>query len=301
MSSSSSQRVEEPPAGREGQAQNSSVRVADYCEDLRRWMLNVQWWQAFQYNMAVAAYQNHQALLQSDATDTSLRRRHVPNFDASDANNLGPAPDQVEERPPTFPVPPSAQEAFIVQNPNGTDGLAAQFVVASYTRRFMAEVIDFVFAFLIKLVLIYYLVEMEFVDLNRFDKLLGNEADLQMLVDVTQELFPLELLGKMTCSLIEALCLSQSIFPRFCGQTPGKYFMGVRVIECESVSHVAGAAPNVVRVSGSVVIPFRAAMLRSMLKNILINSLVPFSTVAFAFNYNRAIYDIIAKTIVIVE
>ncbi|VDM81931.1 unnamed protein product, partial [Strongylus vulgaris] len=153
-------------------------------------------------------------------------------------------------------------------------------------------------------------------DLSRFDKLFGNEADLQTLVDVTQELFPLELLGKLMCSFLEALCLSQSVFARFSGQTPGKYVMGVRVIDCVNVAHVPGAPPNVVRITGSVSIPFRAnlsrkishsndlsyrAVMRSLLKNILINSLVPFSTVAFAFNFNRAIYDIVAKTIVILD
>ncbi|KHJ91749.1 hypothetical protein OESDEN_08374 [Oesophagostomum dentatum] len=98
-----------------------------------------------------------------------------------------------------------------------------------------------------------------------------------------------------------ALCLSQTVFSRFAGQTPGKYVMGVRVIECGSVTHVPGAAPNVVRVTGTVLVPFKLAVLRSLLKNILINSLVPFSTVAFAFNFNRAIYDIVARTIVILD
>ncbi|VDM54869.1 unnamed protein product [Angiostrongylus costaricensis] len=225
-------------------------------------MLDVHCWQAYQYNMALAAYQN-QGLPQPTSTDTFLRRRHEPSVDAAGANNV--AADQTQrENPPTFPMPPSAREVSIVRNPNGTDHLTAQFVVASYLRRFTAEVIDFVFAFFIKLILIYCLVEMEFVDLNRFDKLLGSEADLQMLVDITQELFPLELLGKLTCSLLEVDLLFK--------------------MSSDSRAMVV----------------FRA-MLRSMLKNMLINSLVPFSTVAFAFNYNRAIYDIIARTIVIVE
>ncbi|VDO80444.1 unnamed protein product [Haemonchus placei] len=198
-------------------------------------------------------------------------------------------------------LPASAREIAVIHNPNGPDLLAAQFKLASYLRRFIAEVIDFIFAFFIKLMLVYYLVEMELVDLSRFDKLLGNEADLQTLVDVTQELFPLELLGKLACSFLEALCLSQSVFPRFFGQTPGKYIMRVRVIECGSVTPVAGAPPDVVRVTGVLSVPFKSAILRSMLKNILINSLVPFSTVAFAFNHNRAIYDILARTIVIVD
>ncbi|VDL78302.1 unnamed protein product [Nippostrongylus brasiliensis] len=171
--------------------------------------------------------------------------------------------------------------------------------LASYVRRFFAEFIDFIFAFFIKLLIIFYLVEMEVIDLSRFDKLLGNEADLQTLVDVTQELFPLELLGKLLCSLLEALCISQSFLPRYSGQTPGKYLMHVRVIDCSSVSYIAGGSPNSVRVTGVVSVPFKAALLRSILKNVLINSLVPFSTVAFAFNHNRAIYDLLAGTIVI--
>ncbi|KAK6033207.1 hypothetical protein OSTOST_00571 [Ostertagia ostertagi] len=274
--------------------------LQQYCDELRKWMSEVNCWQAFhQYNMAVMAYQDRMRTWQAySSTGTFLRRRD------SRFGNVEPNEPNAEDRRARdllLPVPASARDVAVIHNPNGPDLLAAQFQVASYLRRFMAEVIDFVFAFFIKLMLVYYLVEMDFVDLSRFDKLLGNEADLQTLVDVTQELFPLELLGKLACSLLEALCLSQSLFPRFFGQTPGKYIMRVRVIECGSVSHVAGAPPNVVRVTGVLSVPFKAAILRSMLKNILINSLVPFSTVAFAFNHNRAIYDILARTIVIVD
>ncbi|KAK6058894.1 ribosomal L28e protein [Cooperia oncophora] len=270
-------------------------------------MSEVTCWQAFhQYNMVVMAYQDRMRAWQAySPTGTTVQRRQGVRYAGADQNE----PNIDERRPRNFlrPIPASAREVTVIHNPNGPDLLAAQFQVASYLRRFMAEVIDFVFAFFIKLLLVYYLVEMDFLQLLhplyfcRFDKLLGNEADLQTLVDVTQELFPLELLGKLACSLLEALCLSQSLFPRFFGQTPGKYIMRVRVIECGSVSHVAGAPPNVVRVTGVLSIPFKAAILRSMLKNILINSLVPFSTVAFAFNNNRAIYDILARTIVIVD
>ncbi|VDP42790.1 unnamed protein product [Heligmosomoides polygyrus] len=80
----------------------------------------------------------------------------------------------------------------------------------------MAELIDFFFAFFIKLSIVYYLVEMEFLDLSRFDKLLGKDADLQTLVDVTQELFPLELLGKLACSLLEVEFIrSSKFYPKF--------------------------------------------------------------------------------------
>ncbi|PIO75125.1 hypothetical protein TELCIR_02837 [Teladorsagia circumcincta] len=248
--------------------------LQQYCDELRKWMSEVTCWQAFhQYNMAVMAYQDRMRTWQAySSTGTLLHRRRDSalmlirvRLATERFGNVEPNEPNAEDRRARdllLPVPASARDVAVIHNPNGPDLLAAQFQ-----------------------------------DLSRFDKLLGNEADLQTLVDVTQELFPLELLGKLACSLLEALCLSQSLFPRFFGQTPGKYIMRVRVIECGSVSHVAGAPPNVVRVTGVLSVPFKAAVLRSMLKNILINSLVPFSTVAFAFNHNRAIYDILARTI----
>ncbi|ETN82647.1 hypothetical protein NECAME_01932 [Necator americanus] len=262
----------------EKEGSRPSITLGEYCEQLRKWMDEVNCWQAFhQYNTVMMAYQDqlHTRQGQSDRADGGLRRRRQePEVDFVEQNDGG----EVRRDPVlVLPVPPSARDVAVIHNPNGPDLLAAQFTVASYLRRFFAEVIDFVFAFFIKLLLVYYLVELELVDLSRFDKLLSNEADLQTLVDITQELFPLELLGKLACSLLEAsledihsemvqiklflavaLCLSQSLFARFSGQTPGKYVMGVRVIECGSVTHVVGAPANVVRVTGSVLIPFKA-------------------------------------------
>uniref|UniRef100_A0A7I4YFB7 RDD family protein n=1 Tax=Haemonchus contortus TaxID=6289 RepID=A0A7I4YFB7_HAECO len=280
---------------------SSHPTLQQYCDELRKWMSEVTCWQTFhQYNVAVMAYHDRVRIWEAFSPTSELRqRRHDPWLGNAEQNDPNAEERRVLDLRRSLPA--SAREIAVIHNPNGPDLLAVQFKLASYLRRFLAEVIDFIFAFFIKLMLVYYLVEMELVDLSRFDKLLGNEADLQTLVDVTQELFPLELLGKLACSLLEALCLSQSLFPRFLGQTPGKYIMRVRVIDCGSVTPVAGAPPDVVRVTGVLSIPFKAAILRSMLKNILINSLVPFSTVAFAFNHNRAIYDILARTIVIVD
>ncbi|EYC38226.1 hypothetical protein Y032_0732g1919 [Ancylostoma ceylanicum] len=62
-----------------------------------------------------------------------------------------------------IPIPLGARDVAVIHNPSGADLLAAQFTVASYVRRFLAEVIDFVFAFFVKLLLVYYLVELELV------------------------------------------------------------------------------------------------------------------------------------------
>lgn len=44
-----------------------------------------------------------------------------------------------------------------------------------------------------------------FRNLEKYDKLLKDDADLQSLVDVTQELFPIEILGKVLISFIEVM------------------------------------------------------------------------------------------------
>ncbi|KAF7639784.1 RDD domain-containing protein, partial [Meloidogyne graminicola] len=44
---------------------------------------------------------------------------------------------------------------------------------------------------------------------------------------------------------------------------------------------------------------FFRALLRSVLKNSLTTFLFPLSTAFYIFNYNRAVYDLIAKTIVV--
>lgn len=42
-----------------------------------------------------------------------------------------------------------------------------------------------------------------------------------------------------------------------------------------------------------------SSLLRSLMKNMLINLLFPLSAAAYAFSYNRAGYDIAAKTMVV--
>lgn len=46
-------------------------------------------------------------------------------------------------------------------------------------------------------------------DLEKYDRLLSDEADLQSLIDITQELFPVELLGKVVISVAEVCFIYQ--------------------------------------------------------------------------------------------
>ncbi|PAV87571.1 hypothetical protein WR25_00293 isoform C [Diploscapter pachys] len=132
--------------------------------------------------------------------------------------------------------------------------VTSNYRIASYVRRFLAECIDFLFSFFIKILIMYFLVEFEFIDIGRYEKLLGDEADIQSLIDVTQDLFPIEMLGKMISSILEALCLSYGMAGNQIGSTPGKAIFGIRVISCHSLSSVPGS--DLVRVVGDVRVPF---------------------------------------------
>uniref|UniRef100_A0A1I7WSE6 RDD domain-containing protein n=1 Tax=Heterorhabditis bacteriophora TaxID=37862 RepID=A0A1I7WSE6_HETBA len=93
---------------------------------------------------------------------------------------------------------------------------------ASYVRRFMAELIDFIFAFLIKLLVVYSLVELEFMYV-----------------------------------LFKASCISHGISGLRFGCTPGKYLLGIRVIGCISVASISGGSPEYIQVTGPITVPFK--------------------------------------------
>uniref|UniRef100_A0A915AJA0 RDD domain-containing protein n=1 Tax=Parascaris univalens TaxID=6257 RepID=A0A915AJA0_PARUN len=169
--------------------------------------------------------------------------------------------------------------------------------IPSFSRRIAAEIIDSVIAFGVKLFIVYFLVEINAIDLEKYDRLLSDEADLQSLIDITQELFPIELLGKVVISVAEALFLSYGWGSVPSGATPGKGLMGIQVLSCRHITPIPGT--DDVEVLRDPHVPFKNSLLRSLIKNMLINLLFPLSAAAYAFNYNRAIYDLAANTIVV--
>merc|ERR1711973_799535 len=78
------------------------------------------------------------------------------------------------------------------------------------------------------------------------------------------------------------------------GATPGKYIMGLRVVSCFQIAGMA--EPGRVQVSPAKDIGFMGATIRAVLKNAAMAFFVP---VFFTFIYNRTVYDIMSKSIVI--
>lgn len=93
------------------------------------------------------------------------------------------------------------------------------------------------------------------------------------------------------------------------GYTPGKFFMKLKVISCLDIQPINGISNRVTVTSLSNVsiqryfciykINFLSSICRSLIKNVITVFLFPVSTAFYLFNYNRAIYDIAAKTVVV--
>uniref|UniRef100_A0A0R3S0H6 RDD domain-containing protein n=1 Tax=Elaeophora elaphi TaxID=1147741 RepID=A0A0R3S0H6_9BILA len=243
--------------------------AAAYAIELRKWLFTTHCW-AFCHQMAT---------MHSLAYLASCNR-----------------PESVV--PPTpFGVTLPSSNAPPTANLSNSNQFIQRRTIPSFTRRILAEIIDSIFAFVAKLFIVYFLVEIGIVDLDKYDRLLGDDADLHTLIDVTQELFPIEMLAKVIVSIVEALFVSYGFGSVPAGQTPGKAALNIQVITCYQVIPITGSEEvNIVR---TLSVPFKNSLLRSLTKNMLINLLFPLSAAAYAFTYNRAGYDIAARTIVV--
>ncbi|VDK56320.1 unnamed protein product [Anisakis simplex] len=245
--------------------------AAAYADEVRKWVMASQCW-AICHQMACMHSYAYVASCMNPQFAASQQTSPVLTSNASATTNN---------------APPQA----------GATSFTQRRAIPSFARRIAAEVIDSFVAFGVKLFIVYFLVELNFIDLDKYDRLLSDEADLQALIDITQELFPVEVLGKVVISVAEALFISYgwgSVPP---GATPGKGLMGIQVIPCRQVTPIPGT--DDVEILRDPSIPFKNSLLRSLMKNLLINLLFPLSAAAYAFNYNRAIYDLAANTIVV--
>jgi len=191
---------------------------------------------------------------------------------------------------------PTAAPAAAVQPPISG---ARTYQAASFGRRIGAEMVDFCFCFALKLVMVYTLVELKIIDLERYDRLLSDQADLQTLIDVTQDLFPVEVLNKIITSLIEAVYISYGVGAVPSGCTPGKALMGLRVIACHELHAVGQPRDNRIAVVGPDNVDFRSSLLRSLFKNLTLSFMFPLCVVMYAFRYNRSVYEMASRTIVV--
>ncbi|XP_071940886.1 protein FAM8A1-like [Antedon mediterranea] len=202
---------------------------------------------------------------------------------------------------PPFLTPPPPQavhhDARTENTHQNTDqSIGQEFTVPSLHRRLLAEFIDFLFLFTMKLVVSVFIIEYIGVsDTSSFMmKFLVEELDEQATMEDLQQMLVMALLYRLFVCMYETIFVKTTL--RFGGATPGKYFMGLRVVTCDRVQSIGG---NKVLVHPAGNVSFTQSFLRAFIKNFSMAFFFPVCITVF-FNPNfRAAYDVICRTVVV--
>lgn len=199
---------------------------------------------------------------------------------------------------------PARQEEII--NRNG----GYEYVIAPLWKRFVAEAIDIVIIFLLKVMTTMAFIDIFDIDLLDidFDAIRNSiEEDYTELLSFTSELIFLEIITKF------AVCIYETVWTihgngQIGGATPGKMLMGIRIVHVEAVVLLDPPQPgmpvNNQNPIKALLYPatnpgFKRALCRSVAKNALIALFFPMCFLMFFFKHNRTMYDIMTKTIVV--
>ncbi|KAL5015450.1 hypothetical protein ScPMuIL_009720 [Solemya velum] len=176
--------------------------------------------------------------------------------------------------------------------------------VPSVFKRVIAELLDFVVLFYIKLLVsVIVLKQLGFMD----NSVVFVSMDLPTLMDVsemdydkafalTSELIALEIINRICITIVETLCLRHGYAGAVGGATPGKRMMGMKVVSCTEIIEQGNGQ---ILVTPAQNIGLFSALVRSSIKNFTIAFFFPACLSVFFFQNNRAIYDVIAGTIVV--
>lgn len=270
----------------------SPMTAAEYSESVRQWLVQAYQWQAITYSFP--SYLAYQASLQTQNTQAVAVTSPSSSGPASAATQRGTEQQRNEQTPPPTRT----------QTPPNQENEWHEFSIPPLWKRIVAEIIDFFILFILKLVVTYIAVDwFSLIDVDRYDISFLTSAtgaaskadlDFQSAVDFTSDFVLLESIHRLVVCIFEALCLHRGFGGRKGGATPGKYIMGLRVVSCFQIAGMA--EPGRVQVSPAKDIGFMGATIRAVLKNAAMAFFVP---VFFTFIYNRTVYDIMSKSIVI--
>ncbi|KAI5713155.1 hypothetical protein M8J76_016169 [Diaphorina citri] len=181
---------------------------------------------------------------------------------------------------------------------NNIQGLGTQCQIPPFWKRIVAETIDFFLLLILKFFITYVVVNyLDLLDFTEFQY--SQNFDMKTLYALTQEILVLEIFFRIIVVLYEAFCLSHSaVRDGMGGSTAGKSLLKLRVVRAESIVHVRD---NTVIVYPGTDLGFSNSLVRSFTKNIHVTIMIPISYLFFFFPYNRTVYDLLSKSIVIEE
>uniref|UniRef100_A0A2P2I3T7 Protein FAM8A1-like n=1 Tax=Hirondellea gigas TaxID=1518452 RepID=A0A2P2I3T7_9CRUS len=194
----------------------------------------------------------------------------------------------------TTPAPQSRQQQLPTER-------GREYTVPPLWKRFIAETIDFLLLFTIKLAVTYVAVDFfDVFDIDQFNlETLRADvlSDYRLTMNMTWDILLLETIHRIGNCLFEALCLHRG-GGGVGGATPGKRVMGLRVVRCQ------WAVPTLndqVLVYPAQDLGLGRALLRAVAKNIAITLLFPLCVTMFFYQHNRTLYDVLAGSVVVEE
>ncbi|GAB1606339.1 uncharacterized protein DDB_G0271670-like [Argonauta hians] len=178
---------------------------------------------------------------------------------------------------------------------------ATEYIIPSLWKRILAELVDFVLLFYIKLIVsVMVMRQMGYIDLEKYDLeynwyVAMDDFDISKMFHFTSEMILFELLNRISITIVETMCLQRGIGV-VGGSTPGKRLLGMKVVSCTEISDLGNGR---IRVTPAQDIGLNSALLRSVLKNFTIAFFFPACLTVFFFDHNRAAYDVLAGSIVV--
>lgn len=277
-----------------------------YFELLRTWVQHAQMQQQIQAYFPYYLLNNYPQLFQpgTGTTATSGQPIAANGVVANTTGGQVQAQPNANQRRGAELLDPARQEEII--NRNG----GYEYIIAPLWKRFVAEAIDIVIIFLLKVMTTMACIDFFDIDLFDidFDAIRNSiEEDYTELLSFTSELILLEIITKF------AVCIYETFWTingqgQIGGATPGKMLMGIRIVHVEAVVLLdppqPGVAANNQNPIKALLYPaanpgFKRALCRSVAKNALIALFFPMCFLLFFFKHNRTMYDIMTKTIVV--
>ncbi|XP_074656950.1 uncharacterized protein LOC141910129 isoform X3 [Tubulanus polymorphus] len=272
--------------------------ISEYTNSCRTWLWQNQY---LQYCNQANAFQNSMvpfytmSLMASMSAPTAQQQSPYPSNGGSFGSSIA------GQQPSVFNA-----NNNVAANQQPAAGAAAAagtvYRIPPIWKRVVAEFIDFILLLLIKVGVTCVLVDItgsisELHPLNiDLDRILATgEIDYEQMIALTTEVVVMETVNRVFISIFEAMCLRHGV-NMVGGSTPGKRLMGLCVVSCIDVQELG---ESTIRVIPAENIGFWNALVRSVIKNFSLAFLFPLCLTAIAFQHGRAVYDILANSVVV--
>ncbi|XP_071859057.1 protein FAM8A1 isoform X2 [Bombus fervidus] len=265
----------------------------EYFKKLEKWLHEAYAWQnmaaMFPYYLMSGQIINPSSGVPSFSSQVSnVANTHRLIVDTNDQEN-----DPVIQRRPQDHVGPPFQH-------RGAEGF--QYRIAPIWKRFAAEFIDTIVLFLLKFSITFIAIDVfDFIDIDDLDLVRINlKVDYKITLEMKYGILILEIIHRVVVCIFEAFWLQHGVNGSIGGATPGKFLMGLKVVQCRSITPVDRPLnPEVVFVSPGIDIGLPLALKRSIVKNLILVFLFPIFFSSFAYDFNRSFYDIVSDCIVV--